>query len=46
MPSYARLFAAVSALATAANAVHPVEVRGKDFVNSETGDRFQILGVE
>ncbi|KAL5359899.1 Glucanosyltransferase-domain-containing protein [Aspergillus floccosus] len=46
MPSYARLFAAVSALATAANAVHPVEVRGKDFVNSETGDRFQILGVD
>ncbi|KAL4891511.1 Glucanosyltransferase-domain-containing protein [Aspergillus ambiguus] len=46
MPSYARLLASVCALATAANAVHPVEVNGKDFVNSETGDRFQILGVD
>ncbi|KAE8152396.1 Glucanosyltransferase-domain-containing protein [Aspergillus avenaceus] len=47
MPStYTRLFAALCALATTANAVTTIEVKGKDFVNSETGDRFQILGVD
>ncbi|KAE8357047.1 Glucanosyltransferase-domain-containing protein [Aspergillus coremiiformis] len=47
MPSTStRLFAALCALATAANAVIPIEVKGKDFVNSKTGDRFQILGVD
>lgn len=43
---YTRLFAALCALATTANAVTTIEVKGKDFVNSKTGDRFQILGVE
>ncbi|KAL3486392.1 Glucanosyltransferase-domain-containing protein [Aspergillus germanicus] len=44
--SYGRVIAAVAALATTASAVVPIEVQGKDFVNSETGDRFQILGVD
>ncbi|KNG84440.1 1,3-beta-glucanosyltransferase gel2 [Aspergillus nomiae NRRL 13137] len=43
---YTRLFAALCALATTANAVTTIEVKGKDFVNSKTGDRFQILGVD
>ena len=43
---YTRLFAALCALATTANAVTTIEVKGKDFINSKTGDRFQILGVE
>ncbi|KAF9883838.1 hypothetical protein FE257_002729 [Aspergillus nanangensis] len=46
LPTYTRLFAAACALATTANAVVPIEVKGKDFVNSKTGDRFQILGVD
>ncbi|KKK26336.1 hypothetical protein ARAM_004258 [Aspergillus rambellii] len=46
MLTYARLFAALCALASTANAVTPLEIKGKDFVNSKTGDRFQILGVD
>ncbi|KAH1550733.1 1 3-beta-glucanosyltransferase gel2 [Aspergillus fumigatus] len=46
LPTYVRLFTAVCALATTASAVVPIEVKGKDFVNSKTGDRFQILGVD
>ncbi|KAE8393334.1 Glucanosyltransferase-domain-containing protein [Aspergillus alliaceus] len=47
MPStYTRLFAALCALATTANAVTTIEVKGKDFVNSKSGDRFQIIGVD
>ncbi|PKX95207.1 1,3-beta-glucanosyltransferase gel2 [Aspergillus novofumigatus IBT 16806] len=46
LPTYVRLFTAVCALATTASAVVPIEVKGKDFVNSETGARFQILGVD
>ncbi|KAL4946772.1 hypothetical protein BDV06DRAFT_181518 [Aspergillus oleicola] len=46
VPTYRHVLAAVCALATTATAVTPVEVRGKDFVNSETGDRFQILGID
>lgn len=46
VPTYGRILAAVCALATTANAVVPVEVKGKDFVNSKTGDRFQVLGVD
>lgn len=46
VPTYGRILAAVCALATTANAVVPIEVKGKDFVNSETGDRFQVLGVD
>ncbi|GAQ41911.1 1,3-beta-glucanosyltransferase Gel2 [Aspergillus niger] len=45
-PTYTQLFAAACAFATTANAVTPIEVKGKDFVNSKTGDRFQILGVD
>ncbi|PWY66457.1 1,3-beta-glucanosyltransferase Gel2 [Aspergillus heteromorphus CBS 117.55] len=45
-PTYTQLFAAACALATTAHAVTPIEVQGKDFVNSKTGDRFQILGVD
>lgn len=44
--THARLFAAACALATTAHAVTPIEVEGKDFVNSDTGDRFQIIGVD
>ncbi|KAL4918344.1 Glucanosyltransferase-domain-containing protein [Aspergillus aurantiobrunneus] len=46
VPTYGRILAAACALATTANAVVPVEVQGKDFVNTETGDRFQVLGVD
>ncbi|KAA8651279.1 hypothetical protein EYZ11_009193 [Aspergillus tanneri] len=46
LPTYARFLTAACALATTANAVAHVEVQGKDFVNTETGDRFQILGVD
>jgi len=38
--------AALCGLATTAVAVQPIKVDGKDFVNSVTGDRFQIIGVE
>ncbi|KAH8427152.1 1,3-beta-glucanosyltransferase gel2 [Aspergillus melleus] len=44
--THARLLAAACALATTAHAVTPIEVEGKDFVNSDTGDRFQIIGVD
>lgn len=44
--SYAYLLAAVWAFATTTLAVKPVDVLGKDFVNSETKERFQIIGVE
>lgn len=40
------LLTTVCALAATASAVVPVEVDGKNFVNSKTGDRFQIIGVE
>lgn len=38
--------AALCGLATTAVAVQPIKVDGKDFVNSVTGDRFQIIGVD
>ncbi|KAJ5102406.1 hypothetical protein NUU61_004628 [Penicillium alfredii] len=44
--SYGRLLTAVCALASTAAAVAPLEVKGKDFVNSKTNDRFQIIGVD
>ncbi|CAG8071298.1 unnamed protein product [Penicillium salamii] len=44
--SYARLLTSVCALASTAAALTPLEVSGKDFVNSETKDRFQIIGVD
>lgn len=44
--SYAQIFTALCGLATTAVAVQPVIVEGKDFVNSVTKERFQILGVE
>jgi len=44
--SYAKLFAAVCGLASTATAVNPVVVEGKDFVDTVTGDRFQIVGVD
>ncbi|RAO69222.1 uncharacterized protein BHQ10_005234 [Talaromyces amestolkiae] len=46
IPSYAKLFAAVCGLASTAVAVNPVVVQGKDFVDTVTGDRFQIVGVD
>ncbi|EAW06810.1 1,3-beta-glucanosyltransferase gel2 [Aspergillus clavatus NRRL 1] len=46
MQTYIRLLTAVCALATTVNAVVPIEVQGKDFVNSKTGSRFQVLGVD
>ncbi|EED16924.1 1,3-beta-glucanosyltransferase Gel2 [Talaromyces stipitatus ATCC 10500] len=44
--SYAKIFAAVCGLASTAAAVNPVTVQGKDFVDTVTGDRFQIVGVD
>ncbi|CAG8903281.1 unnamed protein product [Penicillium egyptiacum] len=46
MISYTQLFASVCALASAAAALTPLEVKGKDFVDSKTQDRFQIIGVD
>ncbi|GAD97742.1 1,3-beta-glucanosyltransferase Gel2 [Paecilomyces variotii No. 5] len=46
VPSYAQVFTALCGLATTAVAVQPVIVDGKDFVNSVTKDRFQIIGVD
>ncbi|KAJ5357055.1 Glycoside hydrolase superfamily [Penicillium concentricum] len=46
MISYTRLFASVCALASTAAALTPLEVSGKDFVDSKTNDRFQIIGVD
>ncbi|KAJ5184077.1 hypothetical protein N7492_001693 [Penicillium capsulatum] len=46
MLSYGGLFTAVCALASSAAALAPLEVQGKDFINSKTKDRFQILGVD
>ncbi|PLB33657.1 1,3-beta-glucanosyltransferase gel2 [Aspergillus candidus] len=46
LPTYGRVLAALCALATTATAVVPVEVKGRDFVNSKTGDRFQVMGVD
>ncbi|KAF7122670.1 hypothetical protein CNMCM5793_000780 [Aspergillus hiratsukae] len=46
LQTYVRLFTTVCALATTARAVVPIEVKGKDFVNTETGARFQVLGVD
>ncbi|KAJ5783257.1 hypothetical protein N7457_005031 [Penicillium paradoxum] len=46
LASYARLFASVCALASTAAALTPLEVSGKDFVDSKTKDRFQIIGVD
>ena len=33
-------------LASTANALTPIEVQGSDFVNSQNGDRFKLLGVD
>lgn len=46
IPSYATLFAAVCGLASTAAAVNPLVVQGKDFVDSVTGERFQVIGVD
>ncbi|CAI7630437.1 unnamed protein product [Penicillium glandicola] len=46
MISYTRLFTSVCALASTAAALNTLEVSGKDFVDSETKDRFQIIGVD
>ncbi|KAJ5811286.1 1-3-beta-glucanosyltransferase gel2 [Penicillium riverlandense] len=46
IPSYGRLATAICALASTAAAVIPLEVKGKDFVNSQTNERFQIIGVD
>ncbi|CAP97097.1 1 3-beta-glucanosyltransferase gel2 [Penicillium rubens] len=46
MISYTQLFASVCALASTAAALTPLEVSGKDFVDSKTQDRFQIIGVD
>ncbi|BDD62338.1 1 3-beta-glucanosyltransferase gel2 [Monascus purpureus] len=46
LPSFARLVAAACAFAATATAVVPVVVSGKDFVNTNTKDRFQIIGID
>lgn len=40
------LLTALCALVTTSLAVNPIEVVGKDFVDTVTKDRFQIIGVE
>ncbi|KAJ5194544.1 CAZyme family GH72 [Penicillium cinerascens] len=44
--SAGRFFTAACALAGSALALSPLEVDGKDFVNSKTKERFQIIGVD
>lgn len=44
--TYAHVLTTVCALASTAMAVTPIKVDGKDFVDSKSGDRFQIIGVE
>ncbi|KGO64439.1 Glycoside hydrolase, superfamily [Penicillium italicum] len=46
MISYTGFFASVCALASTAAALTPLQVSGKDFVDSKTKDRFQIIGVD
>ncbi|BCR90214.1 1,3-beta-glucanosyltransferase gel2 [Aspergillus chevalieri] len=46
MPSTSTLLTTFVALAATASAVTPVVVDGKDFVNSETKERFPIIGVD
>jgi len=47
MPSFTRAFTLLPALfATIAYAVHPVEVRGQDFVDTVTNKRLMIVGVD
>ncbi|OGE51953.1 hypothetical protein PENARI_c011G00916 [Penicillium arizonense] len=46
MISYSQLFSSVLALAGSTLALTPLEVKGRDFVNSDNGDRFQIIGVD
>ncbi|KAF1839364.1 glycolipid-anchored surface protein 5 precursor [Decorospora gaudefroyi] len=47
MPSLIRAFALLPALfSSVANAVHPVEVRGRDFVDTVTNNRLFIIGVD
>ncbi|OJJ45063.1 hypothetical protein ASPZODRAFT_17975 [Penicilliopsis zonata CBS 506.65] len=43
---FSRLLTAACALAGTAAAVETLEVLGKDFVNSKTQERFQIIGVD
>lgn len=44
--SSGRVFTAACALMGTAAAITTLEVDGKDFVNSKTKERFQIIGVE
>ncbi|OJJ88233.1 1,3-beta-glucanosyltransferase gel2 [Aspergillus glaucus CBS 516.65] len=46
MPSTSTILTTLVALAATASAVTPVVVDGKDFVNSETKERFPIIGVD
>ena len=46
LQSYGRLLTTAFALIGTAAAVTPLEVVGKDFVNTKTKQRFQIIGVE
>lgn len=45
MPSLRSALAASALLAVAA-AVNPVQVQGQDFIDTATGKRFQVLGVD
>lgn len=46
MPSLRKVFPALLALSGTAFAVRPVEVRGQNFVNSVSNERFMLLGVD
>lgn len=46
IPSYGGILTALCAFVTTVWAVHPVVVQGKDFIDSVTKQRFQIIGVD
>lgn len=46
MARVSQFLASGAALATLSNAVNPVEVQRQNFVNSATGDRFNIIGID
>lgn len=46
LQSPARLLTALCGLASTAFAVHPLKIEGREFIDSKTNERFQIIGVE
>ncbi|KAL1997284.1 hypothetical protein VTN49DRAFT_7316 [Thermomyces lanuginosus] len=46
LSSPARLLTALCGLASTAFAVHPLKIEGREFIDSKTNERFQIIGVD